>query len=77
MTREGADAKARRYLTEGRVIVQVVSPIHGVLAQVRGDGAVHRVTLTSGGWHCTCPAVHGCSHLLAVGLVTAPAPVRS
>lgn len=76
VTRESAEAKARRYLSEGRVVVQLVGPA-GVLARVRGQGTEHRVSLTSAGWHCTCPAFRDCSHLLAVGLVTAPAPVRA
>lgn len=75
MTRESAPDKARRYLSEGRVVVQVVGPL-GVLAKVRGQGAEHLVTFTSQGWHCACPAMRDCSHLIAVGLVTAPLPIR-
>jgi hypothetical protein len=42
MPRETAQDKARRYLVEGRVILDRVGD--GVVsARVRGDGAVHRV----------------------------------
>lgn len=71
MTRESADAKAKRYLTEGRVIVTRVQPGH-IDAAVRGDGAVWPVTYRRGSWLCRCPAQGRCCHLLAVGLVTAP-----
>lgn len=67
--RENAAAKARRYLTEGRVVVEIAARA-GVLALVRGDGAHHRVSHTpSQGWACTCPARGRCAHLLAVGLI--------
>lgn len=75
MTRESAATKARRYLVEGRVVVEVVGTGH-LLATVRGDGALHRVTYGRGGWLCACPARSRCAHLLAVGLVTAPERTR-
>jgi uncharacterized Zn finger protein len=69
--RENAATKARRYLTEGRVILDRVGP-HEVGATARGDGQVHHMGWTpTRGWHCTCPAKGRCSHLLAVGLVVA------
>lgn len=69
--RENAAAKARRYLVEGRVLVERVDR-HLVIATARGDGAVHRCTWTPArGWSCSCPARGRCCHLLAVGLVTA------
>lgn len=71
MTRENADAKARRYLVEGRVVIRQVGAGY-VNADVRGDGAVWSVTYRRGGWYCPCPARGRCCHLLAVGLVTAP-----
>ena len=71
MTRESADVKGRRYLTEGRVVVDVVGTGH-LAATVRGDGVLHRVSFGRGGWYCTCPAKANCSHLIAVRLVTAP-----
>ena len=68
--RENADTKVRRYLSEGRVqLVRVTSST--ALAEVRGDGTVHRVTANPGCWSCTCPAHGRCSHQLAVGLVVA------
>lgn len=73
--RETAETKGRRYLTEGRVVVRAVGHL-GVLATVRGSGAEHRVTHTTAGWDCTCPARTHCSHLVAVGLVTAPTTTR-
>ncbi len=41
--RENAAVKARRYLTEGRVIITAVSDSH-VAASVRGDGAIYSAT---------------------------------
>lgn len=71
MTRENAAAKARRYLTEGRVVLERVDDEH-VIAHVRGHATFHTCTHGRGGWACTCQARGVCSHLLAVGLVTAP-----
>lgn len=68
--RENAGAKARRYLTEGRLIVRRVDGPY-VLAYCRGDGVLHRVECHADHGTCTCPARGRCSHLLAVGLVTA------
>jgi hypothetical protein len=75
MTREPADAKGRRYLVEGRVIISTAGPGH-VDAAVRGDGAVWHVSYRRGGWLCDCPARSRCAHLLAVGLVVAPSSER-
>ena len=70
MVREAAPAKARRYLTEGRVqLVRVTES--NALAKVRGDGAVHTVIANPKFWSCSCPAKGRCAHLLAVGLVVA------
>ena len=55
MSREPAAVKARRYLTEGRVILERVTP-KIVVASVRGDGTVHRCAWLSDGWTCTCLA---------------------
>jgi uncharacterized Zn finger protein len=74
MVRENAAAKAKRYLGEGRVILVHVSQ-GKVSARVRGDGAVWDVTFMNGQWVCTCPARSRCSHLIATGLVVAPAEV--
>ena len=68
--RENAQAKARRLLSEGRLIVRRVDGPY-VLAFVRGDGVMHRIESHGEIGTCTCPARGRCSHLLAVGLVTA------
>lgn len=71
MPRESAAAKARRYLTEGRLVVEHVHPGE-VTASCRGDGTVWRLGWRPGtGWWCSCPARGRCAHLLAVGLVVA------
>ena len=72
MTRESAAAKARRYLTEGRVCVVEVRPGYA-RAIVRGSGAMHEVIEDPSGRSCTCPTRGTCSHALALGLITAPA----
>jgi hypothetical protein len=70
--RESAYLKARRYLTEGRVIVTHLDQF-GVSARVRGDGAIWSVEYGAGVWTCTCPARSDqCSHCRAVRLVTSP-----
>ena len=68
--RENAQQKARRYLGEGRLIIRRVDGPH-VLAHCRGDGVLHRVEVHDDHGTCTCDARGRCSHLLAVGLVTA------
>lgn len=71
MPREPADAKAARYLAEGRLIVSRVD--HRTIdATCRGDGRVYRLGRDARrGWHCDCPCTTRCSHLLALGLVVA------
>ncbi len=80
MPRESAATKARRYLTEGRVVIVHVERGRAT-AVVRGDGHLHHVTVHGAAWSCTCAARGRCSHQLAVGLVTAvdladPPPTR-
>ena len=71
MPRENAEAKAKRYLGEGRIVLIRVSD-ERVLARVRGDGRVWLVMFEGGVWSCPCPArTDQCSHLRAVRLVTA------
>ena len=70
MSRESAASKARRYLAEGRVVLVHVERGHAT-AVVRGDGAMHHVTVRGASWTCTCPARTRCSHQQAVGLVVA------
>lgn len=70
MAREGAEAKARRYLTEGRLLVQAVTDTR-IAATVRGDGALYRAGHNPvDRWHCSCPARGRCAHVLALQLVT-------
>ncbi len=71
MSRENAQAKGRRYITEGRLIVTVATE-HAVSAICRGGGAVYRVAFDGGRWSCNCPARSLCAHLVALQLVTAP-----
>jgi hypothetical protein len=69
--RETAAAKARRYLTEGRVIIEHLHPGE-VTATCRGDGAIHRVGWRpSTGWWCNCESHGRCSHQIALGLIVA------
>lgn len=70
---EAARHKARRYLLEGRVVVDEAGAGH-IRATVRGDGVLHHVSCDDDGWHCTCPRTQpgSCSHVLALMLVSAP-----
>lgn len=71
MARENAEGKARRYLGEGRVVVQRVARDR-VVATCRGDGCVYRVVYWRRTWSCDCPARSDrCAHLLAVRRVVA------
>jgi hypothetical protein len=69
--REDAATKARRYVSEGRLIVRLVSA-EEILATARGDGAMYQLGFSPGrGWWCECPAVTDqCSHLRGLRLVT-------
>jgi uncharacterized Zn finger protein len=71
--RENAEAKARRYLAEGRLQVERVD--HDVvLGRVLGDeGDLYHVRWDQErrSWKCTCPALSvRCSHVLALARVT-------
>ena len=70
MSRKSVEAKARRLLPEGRLIVERVDG-DLVVASCRGDsGEVYTVGHDPGrGWHCSCPARGTCSHLRALMLV--------
>ena len=75
MTRESAEAKGRRYLTEGRLRVLEVDEEAGTaLAECRGSGALDVVSRGEEGWRCDCPARSRCSHITALMLVTALEP---
>jgi uncharacterized Zn finger protein len=78
--RQNAAAKARRLLTERRVMIVRVLPT-SALAYVRGDsGELREVSWDPRrGWSCTCPAVGFCAHGPAVAsvVVVSPASVAS
>jgi uncharacterized Zn finger protein len=67
--RENAEAKGRRYLVEGRLVVERVAGGE-IRARCRGGGAVYELGLERGEWFCNCPALGLCSHLVALQLVT-------
>lgn len=74
MARETVDEKARRLLTEGRLIVRLAGGPNGlIVAECRGDsGDVYQLGWdpAKSEWRCTCPEVRGgCSHLKALQLV--------
>lgn len=70
--REGVEAKGRRYLVEGRLIVTTVDASRDrIEATCRGAGEVYQLGHDRGGWWCTCPARTRCSHLTALTMVTA------
>ena len=70
MAREDARAKGIRYLTEGRLVVGLVNG-HCIEATCRGDSAeMYVLGHEPGGWHCSCPSLGRCSHLVALMLVT-------
>jgi uncharacterized Zn finger protein len=71
--REGAEAKGRRYLTEGRLVVDRVSGSE-IRARCRGAGALYVLGCEGGRWHCSCPALTTCAHLHALMLVTTNEP---
>ena len=69
MARENAEMKGRRYLIEGRLVVDRVAGDE-IRARCRGGGAVYELGLERGEWFCSCPALGLCSHLVALQLVT-------
>jgi uncharacterized Zn finger protein len=69
MARENAEAKARRYIGEGRLTLIHVDA-RQVLAKCKGGGEEYVLGYRPGGWWCNCPALGRCSHLLALMLVT-------
>lgn len=68
--RENAEAKGRRYLTEGRLTLHRVDGT-GADATCRGDGRLYCCGLhPTWEWWCECPAkTDRCSHLVALRLV--------
>ena len=69
MTREAVDARARRYLIEGRLVVRAVGD-EEIRAMCRGGGDVYALGWKHGAWWCGCPARSRCAHLAALQLVT-------
>jgi hypothetical protein len=66
--RENAEARGKRYLTEGRLRIQEVSP-RRVLDTCAGTGATWNLGFLNGVYFCECPARTRCSHLWALELV--------
>lgn len=74
MSRETIEAKARRYLGEGRLLVQRVE---GDLVEATCTGSeTYGLGHNDGrGWWCDCPAFgHRCTHLEALMLVVVRKP---
>jgi uncharacterized Zn finger protein len=69
MVWENAETKGRRYLVEGRLVVDHVDDGE-IRARCRGNGKVYRLGRNRGEWYCDCPALGRCSHLVALQLVT-------
>ncbi len=71
MARENAHDKGRRYLTEGRLMLRLVTADE-IAAVCRGDGHVYHCGWRPGQWWwCDCPArTDRCAHLTALRLVT-------
>lgn len=67
MSREDAQTKGRRYLTEGRLTVQWKTE-SVVLATCKGAGATYELGYRKE-WQCDCPAKGMCAHLVALMLV--------
>jgi hypothetical protein len=68
--RENSETKGRRYLSEGRLTVALLSNGQ-ILASCRGgEGNDYVLGYDSGGWHCDCAALGMCAHLQALWLVT-------
>lgn len=75
VTRESAETKGRRYLIEGRLVVELVDA-QQIAATCRGTGAVYQCGYARGSWFCTCPVRGRCSHLVALMAVTVAPPLR-
>jgi len=71
MTRETIEAKAARYLREGRLVVTRVLGDE-VSAVCQGESGAYDLGHTPGrGWWCSCPVrTDRCSHLAALWLIT-------
>lgn len=69
----GVETKARSYLRDGRVRLELVVPDE-VRALVDGSAEAPYLVrwLPRADWRCTCPAARTCAHIRAVGIVTSP-----
>jgi hypothetical protein len=69
--RETVEAKAHRYLAEGRLVVTKVDA-DLVTAYCRGQGELYQLGHDPGrGWWCNCPVrTDRCAHLIALQTVT-------
>jgi uncharacterized Zn finger protein len=70
VARESVQAKANRYLAEGRINIERVDVDGGwVIATCRGTDSVYHLGFDPvvKQWRCTCPELKGhCSHLIAL-----------
>jgi hypothetical protein len=62
------DAKAKRLLIEGRVVVFCGE--NGIAARVQGDHDEYIVVRERDRWRCVCPSRGRCAHIEAVERVT-------
>lgn len=80
---ENVEQKARRYLMEGRVVVERRDPDTGyVVATCRGTEATYHLGYDPRPgrrqWRCTCRAPRGhCAHLIALRLIVPQPDVRA
>lgn len=76
-TTTSTEAKALRYLAEGRIrAVSVDSQARTAIFRAIGSAeTAYTVVFDAGFWSCTCPArIPDCAHVKACALVSAPAP---
>jgi hypothetical protein len=52
--RKNAETKGRRYVAEGRLLVERVDE-HGIRASCRGGGGVSALGHDGVAWFCSCP----------------------
>lgn len=74
--RENAETKSRRYLVEGRLLVEHVDE-RTIRATCRGGGTTYALGHDGAAWYCRCPALGRCSHLIGLQLVTVRVEARA
>jgi hypothetical protein len=73
--RENPQAKAQRYLCEGRVRVLACNEDDGtIVADVRGSGASYTTERDGERWRCDCSARGECCHILALKYIVVFTP---